>query len=171
MLSLPVGRADPDPRCVWEHEPMAATVHDAVRVTRARPVARAQSPTWPHPAVLALTAFAATWVVVFGVLVVRRHHGFWDVDFDMGIQDQSIWLLAHGRGFMTVRGLQVFGHHATPAYFLLVPAYWLGAGPDFLNVFQVVVLALGVVPLYLLARERDLLVERKGDLLIIRPRP
>src|SRR5262245_44525610 len=119
---------------------MAVTVADAVRVTRPRSVASTEARALPHPAVLALAAFAATWIVTFGVLVVRRHHGFWDVDFDMGIQDQSIWLLAHGRGFMTVRGLQVFGHHATPAYYLLVPAYWLGAGPDVLNVFQVVVL-------------------------------
>jgi uncharacterized membrane protein len=108
-----------------------------------------------HPAVLALLGVSSAWIVTFSVLVVRRHHGFWDLDFDMGIHDQAVWLLAHFRGFDTVRGLQVFGHHATPGYFLLVPAYWLGAGPDFLNVFQVVALGLGVVPLYLLARERD----------------
>ena len=102
-----------------------------------------------------LAGLVLWWVVTFSVLVVRRHHGFWDVDFDMGIQDQTLWLLAHGRGFLTVRGLQVFGHHASPADLLLVPAYWLGAGPDFLNVFQVLALALGVIPLFLLARERN----------------
>lgn len=135
---------------------MAVTVQDAARATRSRPASRSGSRSLPHPAVLALAVLTATWVVTFSVLVVRRHHGFWDVDFDMGIHDQAIWLLAHGRGFITVRGLDVFGHHFTPDYFLLVPAYWLGAGPDFLNVVQVCALALAVVPLYLIARERSL---------------
>jgi hypothetical protein len=53
------------------------------------------------------------WVVVFSVLVHLRQSRIWTVDYDMGIHDQSVWLLAHFRGFSTVRGLQVFGHHAT----------------------------------------------------------
>ena len=107
-----------------------------------------------HPAALGLVAVVAAWIVTFGVLVVRRHDRFWDVDFDMGIYDQAIWLLAHGREFITVRGLPVFGHHGTFSLLLFVPAYWLGAGANFVNVVQVVVLALGAIPLYLLARER-----------------
>jgi uncharacterized membrane protein len=50
--------------------------------------------------------------------------------------------------------LQVFGHHATPGYFLFVPFYWFGGGPHLLNVTQVCVAALGAVPVYLLARFR-----------------
>ncbi|HUV09625.1 MAG TPA: DUF2079 domain-containing protein [Acidimicrobiia bacterium] len=109
-----------------------------------------------EPAAATLAVVALVWIVVFSVLVVRRHEGFWDFDFDMGIQDQSVWLLARGRGFLTVRGLQVFGHHFSPGYFLLSPASWLGSGPNFLNVLQVNVLALGTVPLFLLARDRGI---------------
>lgn len=109
-----------------------------------------------HPAAVVLGAVTVVWIVVFSVLVVGRHEGFWDVDFDMGIHDQAIWLLAHGRGFITVRGMQALGHHFTLDYFLFAPAYWIGAGPNFVNVFQIVVLALGAVPIYLLARERAL---------------
>jgi uncharacterized membrane protein len=134
---------------------MAVTVAAAKPSPAVRRVPLIERVTSIHPAALTLLGLATAWVVTFSVLVVRRHHGFWDVAFDMGIHDQAVWLLAHFRGFDTVRGLQVFGHHATPGYFLLVPAYWLGAGPDFLNVFQVVVLGLGVVPLYLLGRERN----------------
>ena len=109
-----------------------------------------------HPAAFVLGAAVVVWIATFAILVVRRHDRFYDVDFDMGIHDQAIWLLAHGRGFITVRGLEVFGHHATPGYFLLAPASWLGAGPNFLNVVQVAVLALGAFPLYLIARARGL---------------
>jgi uncharacterized membrane protein len=94
------------------------------------------------------------WALTFSVLVVLKHDRFASVDFDMGIHDQSVWLLAHLRGFLTVRGLQVFGHHATPGYYLFVPFYWLGAGPHLLNITQVGVAALGAVPVFLLARFR-----------------
>src|SRR5262245_48250739 len=96
----------------------------------------------------------AVWVATFSVLVYLKHDRFASVDFDMGIHDQSVWLLAHFRGFLTVRGLQVFGHHATPGYALFVPFYWIGAGPHFLNITQVVVAGLGAVPVFLLARYR-----------------
>jgi uncharacterized membrane protein len=109
-----------------------------------------------HPAAFVLGAAVVVWIATFAFLVVRRHDRFWDVDFDMGIHDQALWLLARGRGFVTVRGLQAFGHHATPGYFLLAPASWLGAGPNFLNVVQVTVLALGAFPVYLIARARGL---------------
>ena len=48
----------------------------------------------------------------------------------------------------------MFGHHATPGYFLFVPFYWLGGGPHLLNITQVCVAALGAVPVFLLARFR-----------------
>jgi uncharacterized membrane protein len=110
----------------------------------------------PHPAELVLALAIVVWVVTFAVLVVRRQERFWSVDFDMGIYDQAIWLLARGKSFITVRGLPVFGHHATFGLLLFAPASWLGAGPNFLNVVQVTLLALGAVPLYLLGRARAL---------------
>lgn len=55
---------------------------------------------------------------------------------------------------MTVRGLHVFAHHASPALLVYAPAYWLGAGPELLNASMVVSQALGAVPVYLIARER-----------------
>jgi len=85
----------------------------------------------PHPATLALGTAIVVWVVTFAILVVRRQDRFWSVDFDMGIYDQAVWLLARGHDFITVRGLPVFGHHATFGLFLFAPASWLGSGPDF----------------------------------------
>jgi uncharacterized membrane protein len=103
---------------------------------------------------IVLGLVVVVWIATFSVLVFLKHARFASVDFDMGIHDQSVWLLAHFRGFTTVRGLQVFGHHATPGYFLFVPLYWLGGGPHLLNITQVAVAALGAVPVFLLARYR-----------------
>ncbi len=104
-----------------------------------------------HPATVLLGIAIVLWIVVFGVLVWRRHVLYGTIDFDLGIHDQSTWLLSRGHWFTTVRGLPIFGHHATFGYFLLVPFYWLGAGAQFINLLQVVVLALGAIPIYLLA--------------------
>lgn len=97
---------------------------------------------------------AALWTGVIGRLVMRRHNLFGTFDYDLGIHDQSIWLLSRGGSFSTIRGTPVFGHHATFAYYLLVPFYWLGAGPNFINVVQCAAIALCALPIYLLCKRR-----------------
>jgi len=129
---------------VCQHDPVTATARLRRKLLAA------------SPAAFALGGLVVVWVATFAVLVVRRHEQMWDVDLDMGLYDQAVWLVAHGRGFMTVRGLPVFGHHGTFGLALFAPASWLGAGPNFLNVTQVVALGAGAVPVYLLARERAL---------------
>jgi uncharacterized membrane protein len=128
------------------------------RIARSRPAVGAgerRVPLGDRAPEIVLGIAMVVWAVTFSVLVYLKHDRFASVDFDMGIHDQSIWLLAHLRGFMTVRGLQVFGHHATPGYYLFVPFYWLGGGPHLLNISQVCVAALGAVPVFLLARFRS----------------
>lgn len=108
----------------------------------------------PHRGCWVLAGMVALWAGVFGVLVSQRHDRFTSAGFDTGIFDQATWLLSRfGDQFITVRGLPVFGHHANLALYFLVPFYWLGAGPHFLNLVQVGALALGAVPVFLLARD------------------
>lgn len=105
--------------------------------------------------VLALAGIIGMWILVFGILVWRRHDRFASHGFDMAIFDQAVWLLSRfGTQFITIRGLHAFGHHASFAFYLLVPFYWLGAGPHFLNLLQVATMATGAVPVFLLARHR-----------------
>jgi len=94
---------------------------------------------------LLLATVLLLWCSVFSVLVHLRHARFGSFDFDSGIFDQAVWLLARGQEFNTVRGLDVFGNHASVAYYLLVPFSWMGAGSDFLNVLQVLSLGLAAV--------------------------
>ena len=87
-------------------------------------------------------------------MVVIRHNSFNTFDFDLGIHDQSLWLLANGKWFNTVCGLPVFGHHASLMYLLLVPLVWIGAGPNLWNLLQVAALGLATIPVFLIARNR-----------------
>ena len=91
---------------------------------------------------------------MFGRLIWQRHGRFATFDFDLGHHDQAIWLLSQGKGFITVSGMPVFGHHMTLAYFAVVPLYWLGGGPQLLDLLQTAALGLSAVPIFLYARDR-----------------
>ena len=102
-----------------------------------------------------LAAMVGTYVGVFGSLTWRQQSNFGTFGFDMGIYDQAIWLLSRFKDpFVTVRGLEYFGHHVNPITVLFVPAYWLGAGPHFLYLIETAWMAAGAVPVWLLARDR-----------------
>ena len=107
----------------------------------------------------------AVYVAVFGVLTWRQQSNFGEFGFDLGIYDQSIWLLSRFKvPFSTIRGVNYFGHHVNLITFLFVPAYALGAGPHFLLFMQTLALAAGAVPIYLLGR--DLLAEPTAAVVI-----
>lgn len=105
-----------------------------------------------RPPVIALVAAILVWVGVFALHAHWRHDRFGTFDHDLAIWDQAIWLLSQGESLITVRGLDVFGFHASPALYLYVPFYWLGAGPTFLTVSMVAMLSLGAVGVFRAAR-------------------
>jgi uncharacterized membrane protein len=109
---------------------------------------------WWRPEVV-LAAMIGAYVVVFGWLTWLQQANFSTFDFDMGVFDQEIWLAAHHLNpFLTIRGLNMWANHVNPIIYLLVPFYWLGAGPHFLYLVQTVALASAAIPLWLLARDR-----------------
>jgi uncharacterized membrane protein len=106
------------------------------------------------PAVL-VGLLVGVYVAVFGSLTWAQQANFGTFGYDMGLYDQGIWLLSRFEDpFLTIRGLGYFEHHVNLVTVAFVPAYWLGAGPPFLYLVETIWLALGAVPLYLLARDR-----------------
>ncbi len=105
--------------------------------------------------VTALVAMMLVYIAVFGTLTYQQQSNYGTYGFDMGIYDQGIWLVAHFHNpFVTIRGLDYFGHHVNIITLLFVPAYWLGAGPHFLYAVETVCLAAGAIPIWLLGRDR-----------------
>ena len=114
-----------------------------------------EAPSWRDPVRWVLGAMVLGWSAVFITLGWLRQARFATFSFDLGIYDQGVWLLSRFHDpFVTVRGLELFGHHVNPILFAFVPFYWLGAGPLFLLSVQVVVQASGAIAVYLLARDR-----------------
>ncbi len=65
------------------------------------------------PLIAVIVAIVA-YFVQSRVPVVHRHANFASFDYDLGMYDQGIWQFAHGRSFMTVRGMDVFGAARQP---------------------------------------------------------
>lgn len=95
------------------------------------------------------------YVLVFGTLTWRQQSNFGTFGFDMGIYDQGIYLVSRFQEpFLTVRGLNYFGHHVNILTLIFVPFYWLGGDPHILYLGQTVFMAMGAVPVFLLARDK-----------------
>jgi uncharacterized membrane protein len=124
-------------------EEPAEGVHDGGTASRS----------WPWPE-LVLAVLVVLWSFEFIRLPMRRYDQFRTFGFDLGIYDQGTWLLSRGKDpFVTIRGLEIFGHHANVLLLAFVPFYRLGAGPIFLLVVQVAAQASGAAAVFLLARD------------------
>jgi uncharacterized membrane protein len=105
-------------------------------------------------------ALAATvlWTALFGALALLRHWSFHSTASDLAVFDQVLWNTIHGRFMESTLSLarcephSFFGDHFSPALLLIVPLYAIVPHPETLIVVQTIALALGVWPIYLLAR-------------------
>jgi uncharacterized membrane protein len=96
-------------------------------------------------ATLGLIALGLAMAVFVGVFVAQTwalHRHFGTYGFDVGIYDQGTWLLSRLRApFVTVRGLNLFGDHASYILVLVAPLYRLWADPRLLLLLQALALA------------------------------
>jgi uncharacterized membrane protein len=96
--------------------------------------------------------------ILFGALALLRHWTFHSTASDLAVFDQVLWNTIHGRFMESTLSLarcephSFFGDHFSPALLLIVPLYAVLPRPETLIVVQTVALALGVWPIYLLAR-------------------
>ncbi|MGH7298855.1 MAG: DUF2079 domain-containing protein [Candidatus Rokuibacteriota bacterium] len=112
----------------------------------------------PVPAVRprrAVLAGVAAYAVVFSFVTVTRHFTFATHALDLGYYVQLVWNLARGAGpYVSLPEMHAWGDHLSPIMYVFVPAYWLAPGPVVLLVAQSVVLALGGIAVFGLARTR-----------------
>ncbi len=106
-----------------------------------------------HPAAWLTCCAIVVFAVVFGSLGVQNHRNFGTWAYDMAIYDQGFWQVSRGGSWMSVRGMDFWGHHVNLVAILFAPFYWLGAGPSFLYVAQAILLGLAAWPVYLIARD------------------
>jgi uncharacterized membrane protein len=105
----------------------------------------------------AVWLFMVLFAVTFAVLALRRHAALATNGMDLGNVDQTLWNTAHGH-FLAFTNMAPVANrlalHVEPILLLLVPFYWLGlGGPHMLLIVQALVVAVGALPLYWLARD------------------
>jgi uncharacterized membrane protein len=108
---------------------------------------------------IVLVILVCLYVLVFGVLAARAYPAHETGAFDLGVYDQALWNAAQGRGLSLTLvphlGPTRFAIHVEPILFLIVPIYrYITDDPRVLLWLQSVVIALGGLPLYGLARRR-----------------
>lgn len=103
----------------------------------------------------------AVYTVVFSWHMILQYLAFHTYAWDLGIYNQAMWTTAHqGQLFYYTCELyfvpngSFFGIHFSPILFFIVPIYALFSRPETLLMVQSFVLALGAIPLYLLAKEK-----------------
>src|SRR6266849_350592 len=105
-----------------------------------------------------VAGLALIYFLLYSVLSLLRHVTYHSFGPDLGIFDQVFWNTVHGRFLESTMSLaqaqphSYLADHFSPVYLLLVPAYALIPRPETLLVIQTLFLALGVWPIYLLAR-------------------
>ena len=106
---------------------------------------------------IVLWAAIASFTAGFGALSVLRHLAFNTGRFDLGNMVQAVWTTAHGDVLevTNLRGEQMsrLGAHFDPILAAFAPLWWLWPDPTMLLVVQAAAIALGAVPVFLLARK------------------
>ena len=101
----------------------------------------------------AITAYAAG----FAALSALRYEAFATGRFDLGNMVQAVWSTAHGHPLrMTdLQGEQIsrLAAHVDPILVVFAPLWWIWPSPHLLLVVQACVVALGAIPVFLLARK------------------
>jgi len=103
-----------------------------------------------EPAVLIL---AAGYILFFSLISILRYHTFDYNDFDLAIHTQIVWNILHGSIHSSILGISFLGNHMSLILFLIAPVYALFSTPLTLLLPQTLFIGLGVIPLYLLARD------------------
>jgi uncharacterized membrane protein len=99
----------------------------------------------------------AVFAAGFGALAAQEYRAFETGRFDLGNMVQAVWSTAHGRPLevTVLDGEQIsrLGAHVDPLLVAFVPAWWVWPSPMVLLVLQAIVLSLGALPVFWLARK------------------
>lgn len=111
-----------------------------------------------------LTPLRLLWFLVivfagyFTFVAFMRHDNFHSRRLDLGNMEQTVWNLAHGNGFtltdpMGTDTISRLAVHADFLLILMVPFYLLWSDPKMLILVQTIVICLGSLPVFWIARD------------------
>ena len=99
-----------------------------------------------------LAVMVTLWAAVFSSVAYLKYRYYLYTDIDCALFVQVVDGILHGSTFSSIRGMNWLGDHSSLILFLVAPFYALFRHPLTLPVIQCVVLALGALPVFSLAR-------------------
>ncbi|MGK3985219.1 DUF2079 domain-containing protein [Sorangium sp. So ce136] len=129
-----------------------------------RSAALARAGRWLAP--LAVVALWAGYAFFFSRLAITNHHALHTRTPDLGYYDNIFYQSIHGRplGCSWIKAGYHGSAHFDPILVLLSPLYLIYPRAEFLLVLQSVWLGAGVIPVYLLARDK---LEHRGKAILL----
>jgi len=105
-----------------------------------------------------LAIFVLVYILYFTTASFLKYDNFYTGRFDLGNMDQAVWNSIHGRIFQITdpNGTDIISRLAFHADFILVlisPLYLIWSNPKTLLLLQSIILALGSIFVYLIAKE------------------
>ncbi len=120
-----------------------------------------------HPVVVFLSLLVSTATIIFFLASSIRHQLFHSGAWDLGIFDQAVYLISQGEPpLSSFLGFPILGDHCALILYPLSLLYRLYPSVYWLFAVQALALALGSVPVYVLARAAALGHELAGSLAI-----
>lgn len=104
-----------------------------------------------------LSLLIGSYIILFSYLSIHRYLSLNSYYFDLGIMDQVVYNTSKGR-FLEMtnqdfnKNMSRFAVHFDPILALMVPFYWIYSGPETLLIIQTVILGLGALAVYLIAK-------------------
>lgn len=93
------------------------------------------------------------YLLAIGGFSLARHWSFQTAMFDLGVNHQAVWSTLHGQPFRQTEGSSL-AYHFEPLILLLAPFLLIRDGAETLLILQTLLLALGAVPLFLIAKDK-----------------
>jgi uncharacterized membrane protein len=116
----------------------------------------------PRSHLVLILLLVAVFALFFSYVAIMRHERLQSTGYDLGNYDQAIWNTAQGRlfEFSGWKGKDnwfaepgsMLGLHVEPILFFIVPLYWLWENVRVLLILQSVIVSMGAVGIWLLAR-------------------
>ena len=97
----------------------------------------------------------AVYAAYFSYYTILKHHTYHSFAYDLGFFTQYMWSTLHGHGLFYSSILQspCFAWHFQPILFLVLPLYALLPQAETLLVLQSLIMPMGALPVYWLARD------------------
>jgi uncharacterized membrane protein/pimeloyl-ACP methyl ester carboxylesterase len=106
---------------------------------------------------IALVVFVILYISYFTLASFLRYNNFFTGRFDLGNMDQTVWNTIHGRIFQATdpngtTNISRLAFHADFILILISPLYLIWSSPEMLLLLQSVILGLGAIFVYLIAK-------------------